>query len=298
MNNQEFAISIQNMTKNYIHTGITRLNMMRTAHEKVRKITGVDCLSLNVEKGDIFGFLGPNGAGKSTTIRSLLGLIRFQEGSAAVLGMDVRSHRKEILRDVGYMPSEAMFYPSMKVGEIIRFAADMRNKDCRKEADMLCERLAVDRSKRIEELSLGNRKKVSIVCAMQHKPKLFIFDEPTSGLDPLMQAEFFKLIMEYNEQGTTCFLSSHVLSEIKKYCRHAAIIRAGKLICTDTVDHLTKTNAKRIHMVRDGIEEEFVYKGNLNELFAGFAGHDIEDITIEEPELDEIFMHYYKEEQK
>lgn len=280
MKNQESAISIQNLTKYY------------------GKHKAVDGLSLNVERGDIFGFLGPNGAGKSTTIRSLLGLIAFQEGDAEIFGMDVKTHRREILSKIGYMPSEAMFYPSMKVKEVIRFAADMRKLDCTAEAQMLCERLQVDQNKRIEELSLGNRKKVSIVCAMQHKPELFIFDEPTSGLDPLMQAEFFKLIMEYNKQGTTCFLSSHVLSEIKKYCKHAAIIREGKLICTDTVENLTRTNTKRIRMIRDGKEEDFVFKGDLNQLFAGFAGHNIEDIVIEEPELDEIFMHYYEEEVK
>ena len=280
MKNQESAISIQNLTKYY------------------GKHKAVDGLSLNVERGDIFGFLGPNGAGKSTTIRSLLGLIAFQEGEAEILGMDVKTHHREILGKIGYMPSEAMFYPSMKVKEVIRFAADMRKLDCTAEARMLCERLQVDQNKRIEELSLGNRKKVSIVCAMQHKPELFIFDEPTSGLDPLMQAEFFKLIMEYNKQGTTCFLSSHVLSEIKKYCKHAAIIREGKLICTDTVENLTRTNTKRIRMIRDGKEEDFVFKGDLNQLFAGFAGHNIEDIVIEEPELDEIFMHYYEEEAK
>lgn len=280
MKNQESAISIQNLTKYY------------------GKHKAVDGLSLNVERGDIFGFLGPNGAGKSTTIRSLLGLITFREGDAEILGMDVKTHHREILSRIGYMPSEAMFYPSMKVKEVIRFAADMRKLDCTAEAQMLCERLQVDQNKRIEELSLGNRKKVSIVCAMQHKPELFIFDEPTSGLDPLMQAEFFKLIMEYNKQGTTCFLSSHVLSEIKKYCKHAAIIREGKLICTDTVENLTRTNTKRIRMIRDGKEEDFVFKGDLNQLFAGFAGHDIEDIVIEEPELDEIFMHYYEEEAK
>lgn len=280
MKNQKSAISIQNLTKYY------------------GKHKAVDGLSLNVERGDIFGFLGPNGAGKSTTIRSLLGLIAFQEGNAEILGMDVKTHHREILGKIGYMPSEAMFYPSMKVKEVIRFAADMRKLDCTAEAQMLCERLQVDQNKRIEELSLGNRKKVSIVCAMQHKPELFIFDEPTSGLDPLMQAEFFKLIMEYNKQGTTCFLSSHVLSEIKKYCKHAAIIREGKLICTDTVENLTRTNTKRIRMIRDGKEEDFVFKGDLNQLFAGFAGHNIEDIVIEEPELDEIFMHYYEEEAK
>lgn len=273
---REYCIEIKNLTKRY------------------GKNRGVSDLTIGVEKGDIFGFLGPNGAGKSTTIRSMLGLIGFQEGSVALLGMDVRKQQEEILKQVGYMPSEAMFYPSMKVKDVIRFAADMRKMDCTKEAAMLCECLAVDTEKRIEELSLGNRKKVSIVCAMQHKPKLFIFDEPTSGLDPLMQAEFFKLVLKYNQQGVTCFLSSHVLSEIKKYCRHAAIIREGRLICTDTVENLTRTNAKRIRLVKDGKEEEFVYKGNLNELFAGFAGHDISDIVIEEPELDEIFMHYYE----
>lgn len=278
MKEKELAISICNLTKNY------------------GKHRGVSNLSLQVEQGDIFGFLGPNGAGKSTTIRCLLGLIQFQEGSAAIMGMDVKNRKNELLREIGYMPSEAMFYPSMRVKDVIRFAADMRKADCREEAEMLCERLKVDQNKRIEELSLGNRKKVSIVCAMQHKPKLFIFDEPTSGLDPLMQSEFFKLVLEYNRQGITCFLSSHVLSEIKKYCRHAAIIREGSIICTDTVENLTKTSTKRIRMVKDGEEQEFVYKGNLNELFAGFAGHDIEDIVIEEPELEEIFMHYYKQE--
>ena len=209
MDKRGIAISIQNLTKNY------------------GKHRGVKNLSLQVEEGDIFGFLGPNGAGKSTTIRTILGLLHFQEGTVEVLGMDVRKQSEAVLREVGYMPSEAMFYPSMRVKDVIRFAADMRGMDCSKEAAMLCERLAVDVDKKIEELSLGNRKKVSIVCAMQHKPRLFIFDEPTSGLDPLIQAAFFGLIMEYNKQGASCFLSSHVLSEIKKYCKHAAIIREG-----------------------------------------------------------------------
>ena len=273
---KEYAIDIQKLTKTY------------------GKARGVTELTLQVEKGDIFGFLGPNGAGKSTTIRSLLGLINFQSGSARILGMDVKENHKEILKKIGYMPSEAMFYPSMKVDDVLKFAADMHKKECSEERRMLCERLEVPVDKKIDELSLGNRKKVSIVCAMQHKPQLFIFDEPTSGLDPLMQAEFFNLILEYNTQGATCLLSSHVLSEIKKYCHHAAIIRDGRLICTDTVENLTKTNAKRIHMIKDGVEESFVFRGNLDALFAGFAGHHIEDIVIEEPELEEIFMHYYE----
>ena len=262
---------------------------------KSRGIAGVD---LSVEEGDFFGFIGPNGAGKSTTIRTFLGLIKSTGGSARIFGMDTQKERTDILSEVGYLPSETTFYSGMKVKDVIRLSADLRKKKCRKEAKKLCERLELDTEKKVEELSFGNRKKVGIVCALQHKPRLCILDEPTSGLDPLMQAEFFKLIMEYNKQGTTCFLSSHVLSEIKKYCKHAAIIREGKLICTDTVENLTRTNTKRIRMIRDGKEEDFVFKGDLNQLFAGFAGHNIEDIVIEEPELDEIFMHYYEEEAK
>jgi ABC-2 type transport system ATP-binding protein len=273
----DYAIEINDLTKTY------------------GKSRGVTNLTLKVAKGDIFGFLGPNGAGKSTTIRSLLGLIHFQSGTASILGMDVVNEREKILKHIGYMPSEAMFYPSMKVRDVIKFSADMRKMDCSEEAGRICECLQVAMDKRIEELSLGNRKKVSIVCAMQHKPELFIFDEPTSGLDPLMQAEFFRLIEEYNRQGATCFLSSHVLSEVKKYCHNAAIIREGKLIRTDSVENLTKTNTKHIKMVLDGVEKEMMFKGNLNELFASFVNHNISDITIEEPELEEIFMHYYEE---
>ena len=170
----------------------------------------------------------------------------------------------------------------------------MHRKDCVEEAEKLCERLQVDRHKRIEELSLGNRKKVSIVCAMQHKPKLFIFDEPTSGLDPLMQNEFFKLVQEYVAQGATCFLSTHVLSEVKKYCKKVAIMKEGRLQCVDSVENLTKSNAKHVQLVRDGVQEEFVYKGQLKDLFVQLSQGNVTDILIEEPSLDEIFMHYYE----
>ena len=269
------VIEIKNLTKNY------------------GKNRGVTHLTLTVEEGEIFGFLGPNGAGKSTTIRSMLGLARFQEGEVKLLGMDAKTQSVEILRQVGYMPSEAWFYPDMRVRDVIALAAKMRGMDCGTEAEMLCERLQVDQTKKIEELSLGNRKKVSIVCAMQHQPKLFVFDEPTSGLDPLMQAEFFKLILEYNAKGATCFLSSHVLSEIRKYCGRAAIIREGKLVKIDTVENLTKTSAKHVRMIKDGAEEDFIYRGKVNDLLRELAGHDVSDIVIEEPELEDIFMHFY-----
>lgn len=259
------------------------------------KHRGVLDVSFHVNEGDIFGFLGPNGAGKSTTIRSMLGLIQLDSGTIKLFGKDIRKEKETILSDVGYMPSEAMFYPAMRVKDIILMAAAVRKRDCQQEADRLCQRLQIDVNKKISELSLGNRKKVSIVCAMQHRPKLFIFDEPTSGLDPLMQAEFFKLIQEYVADGATCMLSTHVLSEVKQYCKNAAIMKEGRLQCVDTVDNITKTSAKRIRMLRDGIQEDFIFKGNLNDLPKELIGHNIEDILIEEPALEDIFMHFYKE---
>ena len=259
------------------------------------KHRGVLDISFHVNEGEIFGFLGPNGAGKSTTIRSMLGFIQFQAGSIKLLGMDIKKEKEAILNEVGYMPSEAMFYPSMKVKDIIQMAAAVRKKDCSQEAEQLCQRLQVDVNKKISDLSLGNRKKVSIVCAMQHKPKLFIFDEPTSGLDPLMQTEFFKLIQEYVAEGATCMLSTHVLSEVKQYCKNVAITKEGTLQCVDAVDTITKTSTKRIRMLRDGKQEDFIFKGNLNDLSKELVGHDITDILIEEPPLDEIFMHFYQE---
>lgn len=211
-------------------------NVIEISHltKSYGKARGVIDVSLNVQKGDIFGFLGPNGAGKSTTIRSMLGFLKINEGSIKILGYDSVKDHEKILREVGYMPSEAWFYDSMKVADVIKYAADVRGLDCTEEAAKLCERLKVDTKKKIKQLSLGNRKKVSIVCAMQHKPKLFIFDEPTGGLDPLMQKNFFALIDEYVDQGATCLLSTHVLSEVDKYCKNAAIMREGRLTMLDT----------------------------------------------------------------
>ncbi len=270
------AIEIKDLTKTY------------------GKKRGVTHISLSVEEGDIFGFLGPNGAGKSTTIRSMLGLLRFQEGEVRILQSDAVKQQTEVLRQVGYMPSETMFYPTMKAKDIIRFAAKVRNLDCTREAERLCRILEVDGEKKIEELSLGNRKKISIVCAMQHNPRLLIFDEPTSGLDPLMQEAFFQLLMEYNKQGCTCFLSSHVLSEVESYCKNAAIIKEGKIIKTDTVSNLSKSNMRRVFIRANGQEKEFVYTGDMKELIHKLDGMEVEDVLIREPSLEELFMHYYE----
>lgn len=272
------------------------------------KARGIVNLSLTVEEGEFFGFIGPNGAGKSTTIRTLLGLLRLTEGSASVLGMDILRDREAILSQVGYLPSESVFYPGLRVKEVLRLSANLRKRDFREEAEALCRRLELDPNRRVEELSFGNRKKVAIVCALQHKPRLCILDEPTSGLDPLMQKEFFSILKERSAQGTTVFLSSHVLSEIQRNCTRAAIIREGSLIACDTVEALSRTNARRIHLqgtadlsllpgVRDVQRAEnalsFLYSGDIHTLLQFLAGQPIADLTISEPDLEEIFLHYY-----
>ncbi|MDO5423760.1 MAG: ABC transporter ATP-binding protein [Eubacteriales bacterium] len=271
------AVEIRNLTKSY------------------GKHRGVSDISLKIPEGDIFGFLGPNGAGKSTTIRCMLGMLRFQKGEIRLLGMDVRRQTEEILRKVGYMPSEAMFYPNMKVKEVIRFAQKARGMDCGREARKICDLLDVDLEKKIGELSLGNRKKVSIVCAMQHRPELLILDEPTSGLDPLMQEAFFRLLLEYNREGTTVFFSSHVLPEVKRFCRHAGMIREGELIRTDSVENLLKSPVRQVRYWKDGKEEAFSYSGEMKELVRRLNGLEVEDLLIEEPSLEESFRHYYEE---
>lgn len=269
---------------------------------------GIIDVNLFVEEGDFFGFIGPNGAGKSTTIRTLLGLISATGGSAEIWGQDIRRHQTELLADIGYLPSETMFYNGMRVRDILRLSADLRKKDCTEEANLLCDRLSLDTSKKIDELSLGNRKKAGIVCAMQHKPKLYILDEPTSGLDPLMQREFYSILTERNKAGATVFLSSHILSEVQRYCRHAAVIREGRLLITDSVENLMVTGAKRITLqgvsslpalenvrdVKPGNDTvSFLYSGKPDLLLKAMAQLPLKDITIAEPDLEEIFMHYY-----
>ncbi len=272
---------------------------------------GIENLDLTVEEGEIFGFIGPNGAGKSTTIRTLLGLIKKTGGSASVLGMDVERDREKILREVGYLPSEATFYSGMRVGEVLELSARLRKKDCREEAKRLAERLELDLKRKVGELSLGNRKKVGIVAAMQHRPRLYILDEPTSGLDPLIQREFFELLKERSAEGATVFLSSHVLPEIGRYCRRAGILREGRLVREESVDRLTGTGVKRVTLhgaaappALDGMRDvkraggavSFLYSGRADELIRALAKLDFEDITLTDPDIEDVFMHYYTKE--
>ena len=272
---------------------------------------GIVDVSLTVEQGDLFGFIGPNGAGKSTLIRTLLGLISPSSGKAEVMGLDIVKDRTEILKQVGYLPSEAAFYSGMKVGELIDFSAKMRGLDCRAEAKSLCDRLELDTSKKVDQLSLGNRKKVGIVCALQHKPAIYVLDEPTSGLDPLMQKEFYTILKERNDEGATVFLSSHVLSEIGRYCKSAAVIREGRILVSDKVTQLGATGVKKVTL--RGVEGEmnvryakdvkiekdtvnFLYSGKATELMGELCALRFEDVCISDPDLEEVFMHYYAKE--
>jgi ABC-2 type transport system ATP-binding protein len=224
--------------------------------------------------------------------------------------MDIHTETKNILKRVGYMPGEANFYQSLRVRDMIKLSADLRKKDCRKKAASLCERLQLDTNKKIEELSLGNKKKVSIVCALQHEPDLYILDEPTSGLDPLMQQEFFQLLKEENKRGATIFLSSHVLSEIQNYCKHAGIVKDGKLIMVNSVVEMSKSNTKRILI--QGIDQlpalegvvnveqnkegfQFLYQGNMPDLIEKLQGLPIQNMNMTDPTLEEIFLHFYQE---
>ena len=289
------AIKIKNLTKSY------------------GKARGIIDINLTVEDGEFFGFIGPNGAGKSTTIRTLLGMIQVTSGEARVLGYDIQKESTKLLSEIGYLPSEAVFYSGMKVKDVLKLSADLHKKDCAEERKLLCERLQLDVNRKVDELSFGNRKKVAIVCALQHNPRLLILDEPTSGLDPLMQKEFFDILRERNEKGVTIFLSSHILSEVQNHCKRAAIIREGRLIACDSVEELAKTNAKRVSIVGEvnidaleGVRDKkieqdvvsFLYSGDVNTLIQHISKADIKDLSITEPDLEEIFMHYYEAEDK
>lgn len=285
------AIQLSNLTKYY------------------GKSRGILNLNLDVKEGEFFGFIGPNGAGKSTTIRTLLGLITPSSGQAKIFDETIRKRNPKIRSHIGYLPSEAVFYRGMKVKDLLKLSADLHYKDCSVEREILCRHLQLDVNRKVDELSFGNRKKVAIVSALQHQPKLLILDEPTSGLDPLMQREFFHIIRERNEQGATVFLSSHVLSEIQRNCTRAAIIREGRIIACDRVEALSKTNAKRIsvqgQVSLDSLEEirdlkendgvfSFLYGGDIHRLLETLSAGTITDLSISDPDLDEIFLHYYE----
>lgn len=279
------------------------------------KARGIEHVNLEIGEGEIFGFIGPNGSGKSTTIRILLNLIFPTGGSARIMGMDVIKETKKIKHQVGYIPSDASAYPSMDVNEFLSYCIrfyQVKNGEHR--IAELSDLFELDLKRKIAELSMGNRKKVSIVQSLLHNPKLLILDEPTTGLDPLMQSNFFELLRSENRKGMTIFFSSHILNEVQMLCKRVAIIKEGKIIKLEDIETLRKKQLKKVHIeFGDQINEEnfnfpgieriitrignmlsLMYSGDINDLAGFLAGRKIVNLTIEEPSLEEIFMHYYK----
>lgn len=276
------------------------------------KSKGIEDVSLNVEEGEIFGFIGPNGAGKSTTIRLLLSLIYPTSGEAKLFGKDAIKFGPELRRKIGYLPSEIFYYDKMKVVDLLNYSASFYDKDCKNRIKELAQIMELDLNRRIEDLSYGNKKKVGIVQGLLHEPELIILDEPTGGLDPLMQQKFFSIIKEENKKGTTVFFSSHILSEVQELCNRVAIIRNGSIIEIEDIKVLRENNYKKISIVGEHITKElfqidgvtklikdndrvnFFYKGDINIITKAISSIKAIDVSIEEPTLEEIFMHYYE----
>ena len=276
------------------------------------KARGIEDVSINVEEGEIFGFIGPNGAGKSTTIRLLLSLIYPTSGEAKLFGKDAIKCGPEVRKRIGYLPSEIFYYDKMKVIDLLNYSASFYDKDCKSRMKELSEIMELDLNRRIEDLSYGNKKKVGIVQGLLHEPDLIILDEPTGGLDPLMQQKFFNIIREENKKGTTVFFSSHILGEVQELCNRVAIIRSGSIIEVEDIKTLRENNYKKISILGENINKElfsingvtkliknndglnFFYKGDINIMTKAISSIEAIDVNIEEPTLEEIFMHYYE----
>jgi ABC-2 type transport system ATP-binding protein len=293
----ECAIRAQGLTKYY---------------GKHRGIIGLD---LEVREGEVFGFIGPNGAGKTTTIRTLLGLIFPSSGSAEIFGVDAVRQGPRARRHVGYVPSEVKYYPSMTVREMLRYAAALHGLRDVSRAWSLAEKLDLDVSRKAEDLSTGNAKKAAIVQALLHSPRLLILDEPTSGLDPLVQQSFASILAEEAARGATVFLSSHVLSEVQRLCRRVAIVKDGRLVACEDIATLRQKHLRKVAVasprslcasdfpsgsasdfILEGDTTRFLYAGDGNALVRELSRFDVLDLLIEEPTLEEIFLHFYRTE--
>lgn len=288
---------------------IIEVNNLTKYYGKARGIVDV---SFNVDEGEIFGFIGPNGAGKSTTIRLFLSLIYPSSGEAKIFGKDCIKYGPEIRQDIGYLPSEVFYYEGMKVLDLLKYSASFYKKDCKKRMYELSDLMELDLKRRIDDLSYGNKKKVGIVQGLIHSPKLIVLDEPTAGLDPLMQQNFFNLIREENKRGATVFFSSHILGEVQRLCSRVAIIKEGSIIKFQDIKNLQEDNYKKIRIVGDTLDEKafsfdgisnlqrengilsFFFKGDINQITRTISGINLSDVSIEEPTLEEIFIHYYE----
>lgn len=279
------------------------------------KSRGIIDVSFDVRKGEIFGFIGPNGAGKSTTIRTLLSLIYPTSGSATIFGKDCIKDGPAIRKNIGYLPSEVFYYDDMKVLDLLKYSASFYGKTDMDRIHYLANIMDLDLTRKIDDLSYGNKKKVGIVQGLLHKPDLIILDEPTSGLDPLMQQRFFDLIREENKRGATVLFSSHILSEVQKLCSRVGIIKEGRMIKIENINEMINTTYKKVKIIfKDSIPDEihslegisgklihnneisFLFKGDINSLFHLLSHFSLVNAIIEEPDLEEIFLHYYNRE--
>jgi ABC-2 type transport system ATP-binding protein len=280
------------------------------------KSRGIVDVDMTVHEGEIFGFIGPNGAGKSTTIRTLLGLIHPTSGSATIFGKDVTTSGPQIRQEVGYLPSEVFYYDDMRAIDLLKYSAGFYNKDPKaieKRIHELAGLLDLDLKKKIDDLSYGNKKKVGIIQGLAHSPKLIILDEPTGGLDPLIQQQFFSLLKEENAKGATILFSSHILSEVQKLCDRVAIIKDGTIVEVEQIKTLLENSTKRFRLELSGVPDatafavegisalevagntvSFLFRGRINDVTHLVAGLDLVDLDVEEPDLEEIFMHYYR----
>ena len=271
---------------------------------------GVEDVSIKINKGDIYGFIGPNGAGKSTTIRTLLGLINKNDGEICIKGKEFNKDDIEIKKIIGYLPSEINLYDDMTVSDIFNYHMTFYDKDLSERRKELVELLKIDETKKIEELSLGNQKKVGIVLALMHEPEILILDEPTSGLDPIMQNIFHDILLKEKEKGTTILYSSHILSEVSNICDRIGFIKDGIIIKEDFIDNIKKESftyliisSKDIEKIKEELglkiakenENEVTFINNMkaNELINKLSKYDIDRLLIEEITLEDLFIHYY-----
>lgn len=290
---QEAILEIKNLTKYY------------------GKILGVKDLSLTLCKGEIFGFIGPNGAGKSTTIRSIMNLVNKTSGQILLYGQELTNKSAALKELIGYLPSEIHLYEDLTVKEMLDYHASFYKRDLSQRRRELVERLKLDETKKIEDLSLGNAKKLGIVLAFMHGPKLLILDEPISGLDPIMQQVFYGLLQEEKQRGTTILYSTHILSEISKICDRIGIIREGELVNVETMREMQAKNfvyvtisANDVSMIIESLGlEDFEREDNtirfknnlpLNELIRLLANYDLRELLIEEATIEDMLLHYYK----
>lgn len=276
-----------------------------------KDVIGVKELSLELYEGEIFGFIGPNGAGKSTTIRSVMNLINKTEGTVLLNGVELTNNNTQLKELIGYLPSEISVYEDLTVKEMLDYHEAFYKKRIHKKRNELVKRLKLDESKKIEDLSLGNLKKLGIVLAFMHQPKLLILDEPTSGLDPIMQQTFYDILREEKEKGTTIFYSTHILNEVSKICDRVGIIKDGTLLKVESIEELKTKNLTRVIIESDDIEniqkdlklENALIDGNtikfkntlaIDLLIKKLSKYKIDKLLIEEAMLEDIFLHYYK----